>query len=166
MIVAATGHRPPKLGGYGDAVYNRLVMFAEQRLKEWVHDCNNSGGVVEHVISGMAQGWDQAFAQGAVNCGIPFIAAVPFNGFNNMWPLAAQERYSRLIGCAMRVDVISDGGFETFKLFKRNEWMVDHSDVVMALWDGNPVGGTFRCINYARSKGKVVVNLWESWNGK
>lgn len=54
MIVAGTGHRPNKLGGYGDDVFERLVALARTYLwhmEPW------------HVISGMALGWDQALAQ-------------------------------------------------------------------------------------------------------
>jgi hypothetical protein len=29
MIIAGTGHRPDKLGGYGDEVFNKLVSLAK-----------------------------------------------------------------------------------------------------------------------------------------
>ena len=31
----------------------------------------------------------------------------------------------------------------------RDQWMVDNCDIVLAVWDGNPVGGTFDTIEYA-----------------
>lgn len=30
LVISATGHRPNKLGGYGNEAYNRLVKFAEK----------------------------------------------------------------------------------------------------------------------------------------
>ena len=49
------------------------------------------------VISGMALGWDMALAQAAINLGIPFIAAVPFIGQENMWIKKTQEYYKELL---------------------------------------------------------------------
>ncbi len=36
-------------------------------------------------------------------------------------------------------------------------------DAVLALYDGNPVGGTYMTLCYAGSKGKPVTNLWRAW---
>jgi uncharacterized phage-like protein YoqJ len=44
----------------------------------------------------------------------------------------------------------------------RNKWMVDHSDMVLSLWDGS-AGGTANCIEYARHVDKPVVNIWDDW---
>lgn len=54
MILAVTGHRPNKLGGYSKQAYRKLVKIAEVNLKKLNPD---------KVISGMALGWDQALAQ-------------------------------------------------------------------------------------------------------
>ena len=58
MNVAGTGHRPNKLGGYDDDIYQRLVTLAMTYLEETRP---------KRVISGMALGWDQALAEAAVN---------------------------------------------------------------------------------------------------
>ncbi|MBQ8551720.1 MAG: DUF1273 family protein [Clostridia bacterium] len=39
---------------------------------------------------------------------------------------------------------------------KRNEYMVDSSDIVMAVWDGKP-GGTHQTVQYALEKKKAIV---------
>jgi uncharacterized phage-like protein YoqJ len=39
---------------------------------------------------------------------------------------------------------------------KRNEWMVDHADAVIAVWDGSP-SGTANCIGYARKKRRPIL---------
>jgi uncharacterized phage-like protein YoqJ len=46
---------------------------------------------------------------------------------------------------------------------RRNEWMVDRADKLVALWDGS-WGGTFNCIEYARKKGVPFDNLWARWS--
>lgn len=39
---------------------------------------------------------------------------------------------------------------------KRNEYMVDHSDKVIAVWDGSK-SGTKNCIDYAKKVGKDII---------
>lgn len=155
MIVAATGHRPDKLGGYN--VETRLVVtgFAREFL-EIVQP--------EEVISGMAQGWDQAVAWAAVDLGIPFVAAEPFAGHGDNWPLEAHDRYLKLLAHAKSIVFVwtlpayrSETIAEA--LNRRNHWMVDNASVVLALWNGTP-GGTANCVNYAREKRVEVLNGW------
>ena len=49
-----------------------------------------------------------------------------------------------------------DGGYAGYKLQKRNEWMVDHCDILIAVWDGTS-GGTANCVNYAQSVNKEKI---------
>jgi hypothetical protein len=41
--------------------------------------------------------------------------------------------------------------------------MVDNCDRVIALWDGDGVGGTAGTIVYARNMNKPIDNLWDKW---
>ncbi|MBD2505253.1 hypothetical protein H6G83_32415 [Anabaena azotica FACHB-119] len=52
-IIAATGHRPTKLGGYSPAVLSRLTDLATAYFERISPT---------QVISGMALGWDTAIA--------------------------------------------------------------------------------------------------------
>lgn len=152
MIVAATGHRPDKLGGYDEKTRRALGALAT----EWLH-YNRP----DKVISGMALGWDQAVAAACVVLGIPFIAAVPFPGQANRWPVEAQERYRRLLAAADQVEHV-DLFMGSKTMQRRNEWMVDRADKMLALHNGS-WGGTFNCLEYARKKGVEVENLWDRW---
>ena len=49
------------------------------------------------------------------------------------------------------------------KLHKRNKWMVDNATNVLALYNGQESGGTYKCIEYAKSKNVPVFNVWNSW---
>lgn len=148
---AGTGHRPPKIGGY--QIIGRLAEFAAFTLSN-LH--------AEKVISGMALGWDQALAIAAVDLGIPFIAAVPFHGQDSKWPAASQNKYRWLLSKASEVVYVSDGTYSPAKMQIRNQYMVDHADYVLALWDGSR-GGTYNCIQYATSKGVMVCNVYKPW---
>jgi uncharacterized phage-like protein YoqJ len=48
------------------------------------------------------------------------------------------------------------------KMQVRNEWMVDSSDGVVALWNGT-AGGTANCVRYAEKVGRPIDNLWPTW---
>lgn len=152
MIVAATGHRPDKCGGYGTEAHSRIIDIAIRYLRETKPD---------FVITGMALGWDTAVAEAALFSGVPYIAAVPFAGQESRWPERSQEVHRNLLAFAAQVFVISNGGFTARAMQKRNEWMVDRADRMLALWDGNIGGGTCNCIAYAEKKGVPIDNMWD-----
>ncbi len=80
LVIAGTGHRLNRLGGYGQEVYDQLFVIAFNMLAELKADT---------VISGMALGWDQAIADAAsIHC-MKLIAAVPFEGQEQAWPYTA-----------------------------------------------------------------------------
>jgi len=43
------------------------------------------------------------------------------------------------------------------KMQKRNEWMVDNCDLLIAVWNEDKSGGTYNCIQYAKSVNKEVI---------
>jgi uncharacterized phage-like protein YoqJ len=155
VIVAGTGHRPDKLDGYGDerAAKNLLVLIRQALL-----DLDPT-----EVISGMAQGFDQALAIAATQLDIPLTAAVPFRGQETRWSDDAQELYRRLLKKARVVVYVSKGDYSVRKMHIRNEWMVRRCDKLLALYDGSSLGGTANCVFFAERIDKPVVNLWDQW---
>lgn len=150
--MAATGHRPNKLGGYGPRAENAVEEFATFYLADikprWV-------------ISGMALGWDTAIALACITLGIPFIAAIPFRGQERRWPDAAQLRYHRLLNASAEIRIVSPRA-SIESLSARNRWMVDNCEHVVALWNGTP-GGTKNCIQYAEVLGRPYSNPWHDF---
>lgn len=158
MTYAVTGHRPSKIGGYSDESDDRLLAFAIKTL----------GALPEYpktpfkVITGMAQGWDQAIARASFALHIPFIAAIPFPNQEALWPPRARERYRDLMKKASEAHTISQGVYTAEKMDRRNRWMVDRCDKLLALWDGSS-GGTYNCIKYAEDNDVDVIHLWQQW---
>lgn len=153
MIIAATGHRPDKLGGYHIERLKSLTRGAVLYLES---------EKPERCISGMAQGWDTAFALASLFCKIPLTAAIPCKGQFSVWPEKAQQRWQYIVERADKVIMVSPGDYASWKMDIRNKWMVDHSDKLCALWNGSP-GGTANCVAYARKKNKPVDNLWDEF---
>lgn len=156
MIVAGTGHRPNKLGGYSTEAKARLVRIAMRGL------CRPH---TTKAITGMALGWDTALAVACWTLNIPFTAAVPFRGQESRWPKESQELYHWLLDRAKEVVYVCDAGYAPWKMQVRNEWMIDNCDSVLALWDGSK-GGTGNCIAYADKVGRPIVNLYEEYKNE
>lgn len=153
LILSGTGHRMNKLGGYTIKSVDRLYLYAKNILVAYQP---------VKLISGMALGWDQALVEAALDLDIPYVAAVPFLGQEYRWPDGAQERYRHLMRLAADVVVVSMGSYSAEKMQVRNEWMVDNSQGVLALWNGTP-GGTANCVRYAKKVSKPIFNVWPGW---
>ena len=153
MIVAGTGHRPPKLGGYGEPVLARLISFAGMVLKHYKPD---------RVISGMALGWDTALALAALELKIPLTAAVPCKGQQLRWPEHSIKRYFEILDKAEHTVILAEA-YHRKCMQLRNEYMVDNSDYLLALWDGSH-GGTYNCVKYGLKKPHYqVIQLWPEY---
>lgn len=151
MIIAFTGHRPEKIGGYKlpNPTYNYVCTQIERKLIELKP---------EQVISGMALGVDQWAANIAFTLGIPFIAAVPFAGQEGVWPAESKRIYKILLARAKEVVLVSEGGYSAQKMQIRNEFMINKADKVLAIWDGT-TGGTGNAVAYATKMGKEIIRI-------
>lgn len=153
MLLAGTGHRPTKLGGYSREATSHVFRVAAHALDELKPTA---------VISGMALGWDSALAFAALEAQIPLVCAIPFRGQESQWSPKSQEWYHKVLNAATKVVIVSPGEYSAAKMQVRNEWMVDHADHIAALWDGSS-GGTSNCVRYARAKKKPITNFWEDF---
>jgi uncharacterized phage-like protein YoqJ len=160
MKIAVTGHRPNKLGGYSDEAFESLALFAELML-------NVPGPKPQFVFTGMTLGWDQAIAEACWSLEIPFVACIPCEGQERKWPQESQERYQRLLNLATKVVVVNPGGYASWKMLSRDYYMVDQlttkQDKLLALYNGDEEGGTYKTVLYANNKNKVVENCWKHW---
>lgn len=154
MIIAGTGHRPDKLGGYSQEALRKLVVISQRYIDTLPEK--------PIILSGMALGWDQALAWAAINSGCEWWAYVPFKGQEMHWPEDSQAMYHLLLRNASHTVICSEGGYAAWKMQHRNKLMVDDSDCILAMFDGSP-GGTANCIKYAELKKKPVVNLYNEF---
>lgn len=150
MVVAFTGHRPNKLGGYHP---NPLRDFVVSALRKKLEELRPT-----FAISGMALGVDTWAAELCVELKIPFIAALPFEKQCEAWPEESQRRWYDLLKLAHRVHVVSPGEYAANKMQIRNRWMVDHATDLIAVWDGTP-GGTANCVGYAWARNSPLHHI-------
>ena len=85
---------------------------------------------------------------------LKLIAAVPYEGFEKSWDSGWQKRYHDLLDKADLVQYICPH-YASYAFQKRNEWMVNHSSRVIAVYSGD-AGGTRNTINYAKKEAVPV----------
>lgn len=147
-----TGHRPEKLRQSEKEITPLLEMAIRASI--------NDGFVT--FISGMARGVDIWAAEIVLRLrdqGAPIhlICASPYEGFERSWSADWQKRYRRIWAAADYAKFI----FPAYRrdcFQRRNEWMVDHSAQVIAVYNGEP-SGTKNTIKYAQAKDIPVINI-------
>lgn len=150
MILSFSGYRPSKLGGYKlpNLTYIRVCQATEKLFLELKP---------EKCISGAAQGFDLYAAFVCIKLGIPFIAAIPHINQEKVWPKESQIIYHKILSKATEVVIVSEGGYTAEKMQKRNEYLVDKADeMIFCIRPDETSGGTYNCLQYAKSKEKTI----------
>lgn len=151
MIIAFTGSRPQSLGGFilPNPIYNQVCQETEKLLLELKP---------EKCISGACIGYDQWAAWVCMKLGIPVVFALPFIGQEKKWPKESQEIYNKLLAKALEVIVVSEGQYSADKMFKRNRYLVDNADEIIACC-GNESSGTKYTTDYAEQQNKPIHRI-------
>lgn len=156
MKICVTGHRPDKLFGYSmlDERYIELKKKFKEILIE--NHCTEA-------ITGMALGADMFFALAVLelkrkNMDIKLHCAVPCKNYNSKWTDAFKRMYDAILEQADQVTVVTNKEYAPYLMQKRNEYMVDHADKVIAVWDGSK-GGTYNCVKYAEKQDKEIIRI-------
>ncbi|WP_308310873.1 hypothetical protein [Streptomyces sp. GbtcB6] len=122
--------------------------------------------VAWEALSCLAAGADQLFADIALAHGVPVTAVIPGMDYEaHLGDEQARSTYRRILrSCANRVDLPREPTHEQ-AYFAAGCWIVDHSDHLIAVWDGRPArgpGGTGDVVAYARRRGVPVTVLWQT----
>ena len=152
-----TGHRPEKLSCNEAAIKVKLSHAIDQAIQD---------GFVTF-ITGMARGVDIWAAElllerRAVTPSLHLICALPYSGFERRWSPQWQTRYQAIL---QQVDLIKTicPSYSMAAFQQRNEWMVDHSSRLIAIYNGSP-GGTRNTIEYAKRK-KLEIAIYDTNSG-
>lgn len=158
--VSFTGHRPEQLDGYDKSVGMNVGVC------NFLYDIINRLRVEGYrkFISGGALGVDQWAAETVLE--FPdneLIFALPFADYGENWPIDAQQALAELKKKAKEVVVVCEGKYfengkpQHWKNFKRNDWMKDNSDIVVAVYNGDEEGGTASAVRHAKKAGKRII---------
>jgi len=117
----------------------------------------------ERFISGMAMGADMICAEVVLSLKniyphIKLECAVPNYAFTESWQPEEVRRYSSILTRADNIKILNSSKVYSVRdLMLRNIYMVDASELVIAVYIGGESGGTKNTIDYARSKNKEVM---------
>lgn len=141
MKVMVTGHRPERIAGRESDIYNWL----DNKLS-----CISASDL-EECITGCAKGVDSIFADVAMHNNFPLVCAFPYKH-----ELSKPEQIMH--DYAKEVHWQTDNWYKSCYL-DRDKWMVERADLVLVVWDGKPVGGTYYTMEYAKKLKKQVEIL-------
>lgn len=154
-----TGHRPKGFPYPYGKVEKKHIEYLK-KLKQKILLAINQYGVT-HFISGMAIGVDMDFAEIVLNLRdaehlpITLECAIPDVNQTLKWSEKDRLRYAALLERADEKSYIS-GRNVADSMLKRNRYMVDKSELVIAVFNGIEKGGTWYTIKYAKKENKVV----------
>lgn len=145
-----TGHRPEKL----TVSEQRLTQLLEAEIRSAI-----DGGFTTY-ITGMAKGVDLIAAEIVLRLRarderLRLICALPYPGFGLRWGGGWTERFQSVLARADAQRTICPG-FSYAAYQARNEWMVRHAGLVIAVFNGER-GGTKNTLDFARKCGVPCV---------
>lgn len=158
-----TGYRPNKFPFKLNSKSKECIDF-ENALCKKIFDLIEEGCYT--FTSGMAMGFDIIAAEYVLlakkaykNASIKLICAIPFIEQSDTYSKEWKKRYDKILAAADDTILTSDNYYKGC-YEKRNQYMVDNSDYVLTWFDGKP-SGTKNTVEYAKSVGRTVINLYE-----
>ena len=154
-----TGHRPEKLP-WGDDEADPRCRALKQKLADAVEAAYEEG--IRHFICGMARGCDLYFAEAVLALrarqeDVSLEAAVPCLTQAERWPEEDRLRWSSLLE-RCDLETLVQERYTRGCMLRRNRYMVDHSALVIAVYDGAG-GGTRQTLEYAIRRKVPFVDI-------
>ena len=131
----------------------------KEALRREIEKAVNDGFTV--FLSGFADGVDQYFAEIVLelqnkNLNLKLIAALPYR--KRVDSLCQNEHTKALLDACAEVMVIREE-YRPSVYSRRNRYMVEHSDRVIAVYDGREKGGTVKTIRFAHQFRKELREI-------
>lgn len=159
MTCCFTGHRPEKLPwGYHEE--DERCKALKLRIYDAVEAAYGEG--MRRFICGMARGCDMYCAEAVLmlrekHPDVVLEAAVPFAGQGDSWAEEQSLRWKSILERCDAVTVLQES-YTPDCMHRRNRYMVDHSSLVIAVYDGSD-GGTRRTLEYALRQKVPFVDI-------
>lgn len=177
LKISFTGHRPNKLGGYqwGNKIQKEVRKEIEKNILDIIERTEEkeivfySGGAigVDQIAFEVVDGLKEVIWFIDEDITIKNNIAIPFKDQDRLWRINDKERYKSQKKRADNVIYVDTekgyevsgtekGKYDVRKMQKRNEYMVDNSDILIAVFDGSK-SGTKNCIDYAKKHNKEII---------
>lgn len=154
---AFTGHRPKSFPWkYNEAAPDCILL--KEVLAEQIKALADRG--VTDWLSGMAQGVDLWCAQIVLdlrkeNPALKLHCVLPCRRQESKWTASAQEHYRSILAQANEVIYVGQE-YSQDCMLERNRWLVEHSSILLAVYNGSFRSGTGATVRYARQLGRNI----------
>ena len=116
---------------------------------------------VTDFLSGMAQGVDLWSSQIVLdlqkkNPALKLHCVLPCKGQESKWTASAQERYRSILAQANEVVYVGQE-YNRDCMLKRNRYLVDHSSILLAVYNGTWRSGTGATVRYAQKLKREII---------
>ncbi len=155
---AFTGHRPKKFPWGYDETDGRCVAL-KKALAEQIAELVDAG--YTDFFSGMAEGADTwaaltVLALKKENPALKLYCVLPCERQADQWPSSVRELYFSILEQADDVVYVSRE-YRKGCMLKRNRYLVEHSSVLLAVYNGVQRSGTGMTVRYARELGREII---------
>ena len=158
LKICFTGHRPNSLPWRNNEKSLKFLLF-KAKIK-WVilKQIKNN---YNYFITGMALGSDIICAEIILDLkqkyNLFLECAIPCKDQTNKWKIEDKIRYENILKNADKITFVADKNYFKGCMKKRNEYMVNNSNLILAIFNGKKSGGTYQTINYALKTNKKVI---------
>ena len=155
---AFTGHRPKSFPWKYDETVPGCILLKEALFAQ-IKALADRG--ITDFLSGMAQGVDIWSSQIVLdlqkkNPALKLHANLPCEGQESKWSVSAREIYHSILEQADEVVYVGQE-YSRGCMLERNRYMVDHSSILLAVYNGAYRSGTGMTVRYAQKLGREVI---------
>ncbi len=155
-----TGHRPQRFPWRFNEDDPRCIAL-KSVLTEQIKALVESGAT--NFFSGMALGVDVWAAQIVLTLRetdprLKLHCVLPCKDQDTKWNTAARKIYHAILERADTVQYVSQDYYNGCML-DRNRRLVDLADILLAVWDGKPAGGTAATVRYAQKQKREIIRI-------
>ena len=120
-------------------------------------------------FSSLAIGADQIFGELVLELGQSLVTIVPFETYAEKFDNSSRIKYMELLSKSSRIEILQEGVTDEEAYFAAGKIIVERSDLMIAVWDGEPAagfGGTADIVDYAKLVGKrtYLINPYKLGN--
>lgn len=149
-------HQEPEPMEYHTAFFTGhryITVFYKSEINKLIDMALNQG--VSEFLCGMAVGTDLLAAECLIDRTLSWTAVIPCADQCKRWPIHQQQRYRRLLDQAKQ-KIVLNPKYKDGVMQARNLYMVKHSEICLAMYDGSKSGGTALTIRMAQGHLKLI----------